>query len=60
MTLIQTVKPRHIVYSSCNPVTLQRDVQLLASNYQIDHLQPFDMFPFTHHFEVLALLLRKD
>ena len=60
VTLIQTVKPRHIVYSSCNPVTLQRDVQLLASNYQIDHLQPFDMFPFTHHFEVLALLLRKD
>ena len=60
VTLIQTVKPRHIVYSSCNPVTLQRDLQLLASNYQIDHLQPFDMFPFTHHFEVLALLLRKD
>ena len=60
VTLIQTLTPRHIVYSSCNSVTLQRDVQLLAVNYQIDHLQPFDMFPFTHHFEVLALLLLKD
>jgi 23S rRNA (uracil747-C5)-methyltransferase len=56
VTLIQTLHPRYVVYSSCNPVTLQRDVQLLAPGYAIDHLQPFDMFPFTQHFEVLALL----
>ena len=56
VTLIQTLHPRYVVYSSCNPVTLQRDVQLLAPGYGLDHLQPFDMFPFTQHFEVLALL----
>ncbi len=56
VTLIQMLHPRDVVYSSCNPVTLQRDVQLLAPGYRLDHLQPFDMFPFTQHFEVLALL----
>ena len=60
VTLIQTLKPRLLLYSSCNPVTLQRDIQSLASVYVLEHLQPFDMFPFTHHFEVLALLLRRD
>ena len=60
MALIQTLNPRLLLYSSCNPVTLQRDIQLLASAYRLDYLQAFDMFPFTHHFEVLALLLRKE
>ncbi len=60
VTLIQTLKPRLLLYSSCNPVTLRRDLQLLDSDYHLNLLQPFDMFPFTHHFEVLALLLRTD
>jgi len=60
VTLIQTLKPRMLLYSSCNPVTLRRDLQLLASDYQLCHLQPFDMFPFTHHCEVLALLSRSE
>ena len=60
VTLIQSLKPRLLLYSSCNPFTLQRDIQLLASDYRLNHLQPFDMFPFTHHFEVLAMLLRTE
>jgi 23S rRNA (uracil747-C5)-methyltransferase len=56
VTLIQTLHPRCVVYSSCNPATLHRDVQRLAPGFVLDHLQPFDMFPFTQHFEVLALL----
>jgi len=60
VTLIQTLKPRLLLYSSCNPVTLRRDLQLLACDYRLCHLQPFDMFPFTHHSEVLTLLLRND
>ena len=60
VTLIQTLKPHMLLYSSCNPVTLRRDIQLLASDYRLRHLQPFDMFPFTHHCEVLTLLLRND
>lgn len=55
VALIQTVKPQRVVYSSCNANTLHRDTQLLAPDYKIEHLQPFDMFPFTNHFEVLAV-----
>ncbi len=60
VTLIQALKPRLLVYSSCNPVTLRRDIQSLASDYHLNQLQPFDMFPYTHHCEVLVLLLRKN
>ena len=60
VNLIQTLRPRLLVYSSCNPVTLHRDVQLLAPGYAVSQLQPFDMFPFTQHFEALALLLRQE
>ncbi|MEJ7593917.1 MAG: methyltransferase [Planctomycetaceae bacterium] len=60
VTLIQTLRPRLLLYSSCNPVTLRRDIQLLDSDYQLNLLQPFDMFPFTHHCEVLTLLVRKN
>jgi len=54
VTLIQSLKPRLIVYSSCNAKTLHRDAHLLSPDYHIEYLQPFDMFPFTNHFEVLA------
>lgn len=56
VSLIEKIGPRHVLYSSCNPVTLQRDVNRLQAGYQLEHLTPFDMFPFTSHFEVLALL----
>ena len=55
VALIQMLKPRVVIYSSCNAKTLHRDAQLLAPEYHIEHLQPFDMFPFTNHFEVLAV-----
>lgn len=59
VTLIKTLQPRYLIYSSCNPLTLQRDVQILAPDFELDQLQPFDMFPYTHHFEVLAKLQRR-
>ncbi len=58
VALIQAMRPASVVYSSCNPLTLQRDVQMLSASYTIAHLQPFDMFPFTSHVEVLAVLNR--
>lgn len=58
VTLIQSLRPEWIVYSSCNAVTLQRDVRLLQPEYHLESIQPFDMFPFTNHFEVLGLLRR--
>lgn len=57
--LILAIQPQQVICSSCNPVTLQRDIAELATRYQIVELHPFDMFPFTTHFEVLALLQRK-
>ena len=58
VAMLLALKSPRVIYSSCNATTLQRDVQLLASDYRVEFLQPFDMFPFTHHFEVLALLTR--
>ncbi len=60
LALIHSIRPQQVLYSSCNPVTLQRNIQELSARYQVVELHPFDMFPFTTHFEVLALLQRKD
>lgn len=53
---LRFVQPENILYISCNPVNLARDLSLLGSNYQITYLQIFDMFPQTDHFETLCLL----
>jgi 23S rRNA (uracil1939-C5)-methyltransferase/tRNA (uracil-5-)-methyltransferase len=51
--------PRAIVYVSCNPETLARDLfQLVAAGYRVRALQPFDMFPQTRHVECVAVLDR--
>ncbi|MCX7770799.1 MAG: class I SAM-dependent RNA methyltransferase [Proteobacteria bacterium] len=48
-----------IVYLSCNPSTLARDLQILInSGYSLEKVIPFDMFPQTFHIEVLAVLKR--
>ncbi|MDN3669858.1 23S rRNA (uracil(1939)-C(5))-methyltransferase RlmD [Echinicola jeungdonensis] len=45
-----------IVYVSCNPATQARDVALLGEKYQVDKVQPVDMFPQTYHVENVVLL----
>ena len=58
-TLIKT-KPSRIVYVSCDPSTLARDLKFLAPYYDIVSVTPFDMFPQTYHVEtVCALTLKK-
>ena len=53
--------PERIVYVSCNPATLARDIKLFsASNYNLITAQPFDMFPQTGHVETVVLMSRKD
>jgi 23S rRNA (uracil1939-C5)-methyltransferase len=48
-----------IALCSCDPVTLARDVRsLFALGYELDTVQPFDMFPHTHHLETLVWLRR--
>jgi 23S rRNA (uracil1939-C5)-methyltransferase len=51
------LKPRAIVYVSCNPATLARDLKDFASlGYAMRHVTPVDMFPHTPHIECVARL----
>jgi 23S rRNA (uracil1939-C5)-methyltransferase len=56
--LLQLAAPK-IVYVSCNPATQARDVALLSEKYQVDKIQPVDMFPQTYHVENVVLLTLK-
>ena len=54
------LKPRKVVYISCNPDTQRRDISYLSKHgYQVEELQPVDMFPFTEHVESICLLTRR-
>jgi 23S rRNA (uracil1939-C5)-methyltransferase len=58
--LLQLAAPV-IVYVSCNPATQARDVALLSEKYQVEKIQPVDMFPQTYHVEnVVRLTLSHD
>lgn len=53
------IKPRTIVYISCNPVTLKRDLAAFRADYHIDQPVFYDQFAFTEHLEGLVVLNRK-
>ena len=52
------INPKRIVYVSCDPVTLARDLKILQQNYLIKELIPVDMFPNTYHCESIAVIER--
>lgn len=55
------MSPDKIIYVSCNPATLARDLmKLTKSNYRIIKIRPFDMFPQTYHIETVALLQKEE
>ncbi|MGG1664267.1 23S rRNA (uracil(1939)-C(5))-methyltransferase RlmD [Brevibacillus sp. NRS-1366] len=53
------VKPKKIVYVSCNPSTLAKDIGKLMQRYELVSVQPVDMFPHTAHVESVSLLVKK-
>ena len=58
--LIMKKRPQKVIYLSCNPATLARDLCLFCERYNISSLKPYDMFPNTHHVETLAVLELKN
>ena len=57
---ILKISPKKVVYVSCNPATLVRDLKSLEEKYEIKTIKPVDMFPFSKHVECVALIGRKD
>jgi 23S rRNA (uracil1939-C5)-methyltransferase len=55
---LKTLCPEKIVYISCDPATLARDLKILSEKYAVETVQPFDMFPQTSHVETVVLLKR--
>ena len=53
---IKKIKAERVIYISCNPATLVRDLSKLEEQYEIKEIQPLDMFPFSHHVESIAVL----
>lgn len=54
------LKPKRMVYVSCNPSTLAKDIQFLSKAYKVEYIQPVDMFPHTAHVECVALMSRVE
>ena len=56
---ILNIKPRKLIYISCNPATLVRDLKELEQFYDIKTIKPIDMFPYTSHVECCVILSLK-
>lgn len=57
---ITKINPHTLVYTSCDPMTLARDLNILKYYFNIDEITPFDMFPNTYHVECVCKLSKKD
>ena len=57
---ILKLKVEKVVYISCNPATMVRDLKMMEEKYEIEEIQPVDMFPFTSHVECVAVMGRKE
>lgn len=57
---ILRLKPKQIIYLSCNPKTLNDNLKKFLPNYSVASVTPYDMFPQTRHVETLVVLNKKD
>lgn len=61
LSSLVTLGPERVVYVSCNPETLERDLRyLVKKGYEVREIQPVDMFAFTGHVESIALLQKSN
>ena len=60
LSIIKKTKPSKVVYVSCDPATLARDLKFLSDTYDIKSVTPVDMFPHTNHVETITLLCLKE
>jgi tRNA/tmRNA/rRNA uracil-C5-methylase (TrmA/RlmC/RlmD family) len=62
LELLKRTRPRQLIYVSCHPATLARDLRILCEDgpFELKQIKPFDMFPQTQHVECVADLRRKD
>jgi 23S rRNA (uracil1939-C5)-methyltransferase len=59
MREVMAMSPQRLVYVSCNPATLARDLAMLGEGYEILEVQPIDMFPHTFHVESVVRLEKR-
>lgn len=60
MKTLERLNPAKIVYISCNPETQARDLKVIEDDYEIQKIQPVDMFPFTKAVECVSLVTRRE
>ena len=62
IAFLRLIQPKQIVYVSCHPATLARDLKMLAAEnlYAVERVTPYDMFPQTQHVECVANLILRD
>lgn len=59
--VFRNIRPARIVYVSCDPEALARDLALVSgTGYHLERVQPIDMFPHTEHIETVAVLARAE
>ena len=56
---LKKIKAENIIYISCDPITMARDLSLLNDCYEIEDVTPYDMFPNTYHVECVCVLNRR-
>ena len=59
LSTVMNKRIKKIIYISCNPETLARDIEYLSSLYEVNYVQPVDMFPMTAHVETVVCLALK-
>ncbi|PHS33641.1 MAG: 23S rRNA (uracil(1939)-C(5))-methyltransferase RlmD [Alkaliphilus sp.] len=60
LSTIIKMKPQKIIYVSCNPATLARDLEYLCKReYEVLEVQPVDMFPHTSHIETVSQIIKR-